>query len=212
MSLPLLLITLLILPTAYKAVRQTTCKFRFPGIITLFSVGIYGASFAPWVFSRGVEAANPSGGNCYYVWNALWMIFVILWFFNVIYWIGWGVNCFSEDRTITVESVSKKLKLSFYGVLLFMGLFWSMRLERIRDYTSPRLLWHILNGNAEHYYTAMLEREEILLDNPDELLVVPKIEMPIPTSGGGDIVEDANNWVNEEVKDYYHLKIGVRVE
>lgn len=74
------------------------------------------------------------------------------------------------------------------------------------------MLWHIANGNANAYYTAMEAREERLLSDTEELIVMPKVEMPIPTRGAGDILSDETHWVNEGVKAYYRLERGVKLE
>lgn len=209
---PLVLVTLILVPAIFKVVRLSGRKYCLPGLVTLFSIGVYSSTYAPWIFSRGVTSTNPFGGDSGYVTNVFWMLFVILWFFNIVYWMGWICNNLIE-RIKSHENVKKThLKASWYGVLIALLLFWSMRLEHIMEYASPRLLWHIVNGNAQNYYSAMLEREDILQEGADGMLVVPKIKMPINSGGAGDITSDASNWVNIEVQGYYDLEYGVRTE
>lgn len=212
LDMVLILVTLLVLPIIYKVVKESKCEFRLPGLLSLYSIAIYASSYAPWVFSRGVEAPNPYGGDSGYIRNVFWMTFVLLWFVNITYWTGWLIKVFSIKSVDRGSEKKTKTKIAYYGILLFLVLFWSLKLEHIMEYTSPRLLWHIANGNAATYYSAMEEREEILLRNSNELIVVPKIEMPIPTRGAGDISCDETHWVNEGVKAYYRLKCGVKTE
>ena len=209
---PLLLVTMLILPVIYKVVKLSKAEFKLPGILTFYSIGIYASAYAPWIFSRGIYAPSPYGGDSGYVRNVFWMTFVILWFMNVIYWTGW----FAKNFTLKVEEKDTKRivykKIGYYGFLLALLLFWSIKLEHVMEYTSPRLLWHMANGNAQRYYSGMELREELLLENSEQVIVVPKLEMPIPTCGAGDILADENHWVNEGVTAYYKLKCGVRTE
>lgn len=213
MSIVLVLVTMLIIPVIYSCVKESTCEFRAPGLVTLYSVGIYASTYAPWIFSRGVEAPSPYGGDSGYIQNVFWMTFVLLWFANVIYWIGW------MSKHVTIGSMNQKSanlysKAAFYGVILGMLFFWSLKLEHVMEYTSPRLLWHIANGNAARYYSVMEEREKIYTTLQDEVedVIVPIADMPIPTGGAGDITSDATNWVNQGVQFYYGLECGVRTE
>ncbi len=212
MNIVLLLVTLLILPITYRIVKEYEGEFRLPGLLSLYSIAVYASIYAPWVFSRGIEAPSPYGGDSGYVRNVFWMTFVLLWFINIIYWTGWFTKTFRVK--LREEKVERRISINvvYYGVLLLLLSFWSVKLEHIMEYTSPRLLWHIANGNAKAYYTAMEGREELLLDNPEEVIIVPKIEMPIPTRGAGDISADETYWVNEGVKAYYKLKYGVKTE
>ena len=212
MNLLLLLATLIVLPTIYKIVRESNREYRLPGLFTLYSIGIYASAYAPWVFSRGITAPNPYGGDSGYVGNVFWMTFVILWFANEIYWTGWIVKNLRFEIQVVGDSKCKKSRILYYGVLAMMLLFWSMNLEHVMEYTSPRLLWHLANGNAKTYASMMKEREELLKSNPEELLVVPEVEMPISTGGAGDITTDEENWVNRAVQSYYGLEYGVKIE
>lgn len=211
-NIPLLLVTLLILPMIYKVVKKSKGTFKLPGILSFYSIAMYASAYAPWIFSRGTEAPSPYGGDSGYVRNVFWMTFVILWFVNVIYWTGW----FAKNFVLEVKGKNKKeiihKKIGYYGIILMLVLFWSIKLEHVMEYTSPRLLWHIINGNAQRYYAGMEQREELLLENSDELIIVPKLQMPIPTRGAGDILSDENHWVNEGVTVFYRLKSGVRTE
>ena len=211
-GLILILVTLLILPFVYKMVKQSEKSFLLPGLLSLYSIAIYASTYAPWIFSRGTEAPSPYGGDSGYVRNVFWMTFVLLWFVNVIYWTGWVAKTFQISITDNEHKKIQNTQILYYGVVLFLMLFWSVKLEHVMEYTSPRLLWHIANGNANAYYTAMEAREERLLSDTEELIVVPKVEMPIPTRGAGDILSDETHWVNEGVKAYYRLKRGVKLE
>lgn len=211
-DLPLLLVTLVLIPSICKITKESRCEYRLPGLFTLFSIGIYASSYAPWIFSRGVEAPSPYGGDSGYITNVFWMTFVILWFVNIVYWIGWvSKNIVSEFRDNEQEKVLR-LKTLWYGTIIVLMLFWSIRLEHIMEYASPRVLWHLLNGNAQRYYMMMESREDILLTESDGIIIVPNVEMPIPTGGAGDIIADETNWINKAVEAYYELDYGVRTE
>lgn len=208
----LLLVTMLSVPMIYKVVKTSKAQFKEPGLLSIYSIGIYASSYAPWIFSRGTEAPSPYGGDSGYIRNVFWMTFIVLWFVNVVYWTGWFTKNFGVE---TKEKDTKKIaqkKVGYYGVILILLLFWSIKLEHVMEYTSPRLLWHIVNGNAERYYNSMELREELLLENSKEVIVVPYLEMPIPTCGAGDISSEVNHWVNEGVNVYYKLESGVRTE
>lgn len=211
-NLVLIVVTLLLVPLMYKTGTKSGRTFSYPALLTLFSIAVYASEYAPWIFSRGVEAPSPYGGDSGYIRNVFWMTFVVLWFVNVIYWIGWFSNVVEIRVKKTGEKKRIRRKRAYYGIVLLLLVFWSCRLEHVMEYTSPRLLWHLINGNAQRYYQAMEERETQLLKNTDEILVVPKIEMPIPTRGAGDILSDETHWVNEGVKAYYRLNCGVRTE
>jgi len=211
-NIVLLLVTLFLLPMIYKMVSKFSGNFAWPGLLSLFSIGVYASTYAPWIYSRGIEAPSPYGGDSGYIRNVFWMTFVVLWFINVIYWVGWIVKNFALSTRGDVDKKTFKTKITYYGVIVLLLLFWSVKLEHVMEYTSPRLFWHIANGNAANYYAAMELREEQLLENSEDVIVVPKVNMPIPTRGAGDILGDENHWVNEGVAAFYKLKGGVKIE
>jgi len=212
MNLPLLLITLFVVPVMYSVVKKSKIAYRFPGLFTLFSVAVYASMYAPWIFSRGIEAPSPFGGDSGYVTNVFWITFVVLWFANVLYWVGWIEKNLIGELDLAVKQKVQKWKVSWYGVIILLLVFWSVRLEHVMEYGGPRLLWHLANGNAKTYYSVMEEREELLLSGSEDVLVLPKAEMPIGTCGAGDISTDETNWVNRAVQVYYDLDCGIKKE
>lgn len=209
LNLMLVLGTLLIIPSVAGIVKKSSYTFKLPGLVCIYSIGIYASQFAPWIFSRGVEAPSPYGGDSGYVLNVFWMTFVLLWFFNVCYCTGWIM----KNRKEKEDAVFKKVKygkISYFGICILLLAFWSMNLEHVMEYQSPRLIWHIAKGNAKAYYVQMEAREEAILNSTQELLVVPAVDMPIPTCGAGDIVNDENHWVNRGISAYYRLESGIK--
>ena len=207
-NLPLILVTMLVVPVIYHGTKNSVRKFCYPAILTILSVGVYSSLYAPWIFSRGIEAPSPYGGDSGYVLNIFWTVFVILWFVNVTYWIGWGAQ--RLEIVQYGEKDKNRLYGAFYGIILFIILFWSANLEHVMEYQSFRRYWHLLNGNAQSYYSQMLEREKLMLEGADDVLVVDSIYMPIPSAGAGDITADEENWVNKAVQYYYDLEKGIR--
>ena len=77
--------------------------------------------------------------------------------------------------------------------------------------TSARIILCQYYGYAQNYMSAMLEREQVLLQSEGQEVVLPASEMLVPSTGGGDIGTDPESWVNKLVAEYYGLK-SVRKE
>ena len=101
--------------------------------------------------------------------------------------------------------------IAYYGTILIMAAVLIQGVYTLGSLTSARIILCQYYGYAQNYMSAMLEREQILLQSEGQEVVLPASEMPVPSTGGGDISADQESWVNKLVAEYYDLK-SVRKE
>lgn len=78
----MILLLLLVLPFAWKAVRRMRYSFRMPAAFTMLSFGVYSSQATATLY---VDNNMGGGRQCAILWY-----FYVLWIVaNEIYWCGW---------------------------------------------------------------------------------------------------------------------------
>lgn len=197
----MLIVPLLALPFIILCVKKVKFEFPLPMLVSLLSYGIYSSMYAPMIYANYGAVGQVNG----YTNNVIYLIFILLWMGNIIYWTGWMTKHYASR---------KKQSISCYYVSVLCGIFLITCVAHIPgDYCSFTLLHWVRTGTMQANMEKYLEREEILRNSPGEDVVVEAISFPegIYTSGAGEITSDTEHWINIGVSDYYGVK-SVRTE
>ena len=157
--------------------------------------------YAPMIYANYGAVGQVNG----YTNNVIYLIFILLWMGNIIYWTGWMTKHYASR---------KKQSISCYYISVLCSIFLITCVAHIPgDYCSFTLLHWVRTGTMQANMEKYLEREEILHNSLGEDVVVEAITFPegIYTSGAGEITSDAEHWINIGVSDYYGVK-SVRTE
>ena len=130
---------------------------------------------------------------------------------NLAYWLGWILKRFSIEEPHDTED-KQRFSISLYYISAIILVYMMVCVAHVpRNYNSFELFHWVWTGTIQSNKQAYLAREEIYENSAGEDVVVPAITMPITTTGGGDITQDPNNWVNQCIAAYYGMK-SVRLE
>ena len=81
-NLKVLLMLLVVFPFLWKAVSNMNYAFRFPGLFTALSFGVYSSQATATIYVDGTMGGGRQGAILWYFY-VLWMVA------NVLYWCGW---------------------------------------------------------------------------------------------------------------------------
>jgi len=197
-NIKVLLMILLILPFAWKCVKNSNFTFKMPGIFTFLTFGLYASQIVATMYVDGTTGGGRMGAILYYSYY--------VWFVgNVVYWIGWLAK-----RQNKIKDLSVKILLPYCAVIgvLLVGTVYATDLKELTSYRAYRN-WR--QGFAQQYSAEWDARLEILHDDSIKdvefqfLTVYP--DMLLYTD-----LQDENGyvWVNDACAIYYN-KNSIRI-
>lgn len=84
-SLPMLGILLLMLPFAWHGAAESGFSFKLPGLVSLYSYGLFASMFCPHIYAMGIVGPGRLE-------NILYFAYVLIVTINIFYWCGW-ISC-----------------------------------------------------------------------------------------------------------------------
>ncbi|MEI3593368.1 MAG: DUF6056 family protein [Lachnospiraceae bacterium] len=97
-NLKVLLLLVLLIPFLWKAVRKMNYEFRFPGLFTALTFGVYASQATATIYVDGTMGGGRQGAILWYFY-VLWMVA------NVLYWCGW----ITKRDAIAVKSRERQI-------------------------------------------------------------------------------------------------------
>ena len=190
----MVILLVLIAPFLWKAVKQMDCKFRFPGIFTVLTFGVYASQVTATPYLDGSTGGCRMGAILYYAYF-VWLIA------NVGYWLGWLSR---RERLSMVDTaflwVGKygAVYCAIVGAILvcFIG---ATELKSTTFYKAYRSL---KQGWAQAYAAAWEERLELLHDDSVREVRVKLLDQYPEMIVYTDIQEEFL-WVNDACATYY---------
>lgn len=193
LNIPVIIMFVFLIPFIYQIIKNTTFKFRYPLIFTIFTFGIFSAQFVPPLY-----AMNNLGGTrlldiIYY--SFYWIIGL-----NIAYYIGWVKNKFGDIKVLDYIN-DNILVYSLIIAILFAG---SIAVtEDYNNLTSFVSYNSLGKGEAQEYYNQILERYKIYEDESIQDAIIPELTVKPEQIYGADITEDRENWINSDAAKYW---------
>lgn len=164
--LPLIAVTLPLLPAMYEAARKSPFAFRHPWLVLALGTCLYCTQFAPPLYS----IASIGAGR---IVNTYFISFVVLWFFFVYYLAGHAA------RRIQLPQVNLRQAVSLLMVSLCLFGTGCLAFKRSGDVlygaqnmAGPSALLSIVTGEAAQYDREMTAREELLNDESQPVVTL----------------------------------------
>ena len=195
-NLKILLLLLLLVPFLWKAVRKMEYSFRFPGLFTALSFGVYSSQATATIYVDGTMGGGRQGAILWYFY-VLWMVA------NVLYWCGWiAKRALKAKKSEKADLLAQKSLLRYCTVTgaLLAAVVLLGNVESTTSYRAYRM-WR--NGWAQAYGAGWEERIAVLKDdsvknpvfqplNYVELLMYTDLQP-----------ENGYVWVNTACAEYY---------
>lgn len=197
LRLPLIAITLPLLPAFYQAAQKSAFRFEHPWLVLVVGVCLYCAQFAPPLYG----VASIGDGR---IIDTYFISSVVMWLFFVYYLAGHAARrtAFAQP---TVRQWGAMLLVSL--CLLGMGCQAYRRpgdaLYGVQNLSGPNALLSILTGEAAQYDREMTQREVLLNDETQPVITLEPLTA-VPAVFMEDLLRpDAVYDVTEVLCNYY---------
>lgn len=188
-----LAVMILLIPLMWQVVKRTEFKFRYPGLLLLWSVCMYASGFAPGMYALG--AVKLDRMLC-----AIKITLQILLLLNEIYFLGWF--CQKRREKEKAECVGKACWW-FYPVMAVIMLFiFTTESDQAGNYSAYGAYYYIHTGEAYNFYQEYLARLEVLKSDEPNVVLEPYNWRPWFLHAG-DLSENPEAEQNHAVAWYY---------
>lgn len=192
----------MLLPVLWRLVKRSGRQFNHPVWVTAGAFCLISAMFTPTLYAIGMVGLSR-------VDNIIQMVYYLCLVMVTAYWLGYFAH--REERQVNpfgqfLEQVGNKMTVVFMLLMLTMWVFTADK----NTYTSISALRSLANGEAQTFYEEAMERHEIYIDEDIVDVEVKPYSARPALFDFNDLTQDAGNWLNLAVKEYYN-KAYVRV-
>ena len=165
-------------------------RFRFPGLISLWSYCLLSAMFCPTMYAMGWEGPGR-------VQNIIFCSYLLLLALNLFYWLGWlSQRLGSKEHTIGPKLLPTLCALTLCLVLLAISAALRGAISLASAYTA------LSGGQAATYYQEAQERLVILKDPSIRVAKLKPYSDP-PYLLFFDDLYEPDSWQNRDMANYY---------
>lgn len=187
-------VMLLLVPLILQAVKTTTYRFRYPGLVLAWSFCLYATGYTPSLYSMGHAGLSRTL-------NAVKITYLMLLFLNEIYWCGW-LRLRLQAKGLSVWNGGAAWW--FYGVVgVICLLIFRISPNQAGHYSAYGAYYYIHTGEAYNFHQEYLERVAIL-SGPEKDVQLPAYQFRPWFLCMGEISEDADNEANRSLAMWYH--------
>lgn len=199
-GLVVLAVMLVLFPLIWQAVKSTEYRFRYPGIVLVWSFCLYATGYTPSLYSLGHAGLSRTL-------NAVKITYLLLLFLNEVYWCGW------LQRTLQKKAEQKTVQKllgwngaavwEFYAIIGVMCLMiFNASPNQAGHYSSYGAYYYVHTGEAYNFHQEYLERVKKLSGNARNVYL-PAYRYEPWFLCMGDISEDAKNEANQSLAMWY---------
>ena len=201
-NIKIVLMILLIVPFAWRAVKDIKFDFKWPGVFTLLSFGVYATQITATLYVDGTTGGGRMAAILYYSYH-MWLVL------NTCYWLGWVRRACTKWPVALVDGLKRVWSLIYRFILpycavvgvLLAGAVYATDMKEISVYKTYRD-WK--QGWAQQY-AAEWEERLVILNDPTVTEVVFEPLSVHPESYMYTDLQDEKGyiWVNRDCATYY---------
>lgn len=183
---------LLLLPAVWNLVKDTDFTFRYPVLVTLYSICLYATGFTSSRFAMGTDGLSRT-------WVAIKFTLQILLFLNEIYWLGW----FAQKKKSRRSVADCRHYVVYYLLMagLVIGVF-CLTPNKAGSYAPYGAYYYVHTGEAYNFYQEYLGRVETLKGEEKNVVFKPYSFKPWMLYRG-DLASDPNAEQNKSLARWY---------
>ena len=204
------LIWLALLPVLWKMMKHSRREFRHPVWVTAGAFCVLSAMFTPTLYALGMVGLSRID-------NIIQMVYYLCLVMVTAYWMGYFAHRRSYRRSEDAETdLEQDLAGDLFGsflertrgrmtavCLLLTLLAWIFTADK-NTYTTISALRSLHNGDAQTFYAEAMARHEIYIDERIVDVELKPYSARPALFDFNDLTEDAGNWLNLAVMQYYH--------
>ena len=192
-----ILVWLLMLPVLWKLMKESRQRFGHPVLVTLGAFCVLAAMFTPTLFALGMVGLSR-------VDNIIQMVYYLCLFLVTAYWMGYfshreGHGA-GEALGLFLEKAGGRMTAAFMVLVLVVWVFTGDK----NTYASISAARSVYNGEAKTFHAEAMERHEVYVDERIVDVELKPYSARPALFDFQDLSEDAGNWLNLAVMQYYH--------
>ena len=188
-----IVILLFSVPFLWNAVKKLDFKFKLPGLITLYSFGLYASGFTSSYYAMGNAGLSRT-------WIVIKYTFQLLLFINEAYWLGWLAKKLEQKGKVITD-----LKYYWGYFVAFAGgvlLSFHFEINQVGSYSSYGAFYYITTLEAGIFYEEYNARIDAIQNGGPVVEVAPYIIRPWFTCKG-ELSTDPNAEQNRAMAEFY---------
>ncbi len=190
--LPVFLMLVVIFLLGTYQVAKMKFSFRFPGVVTVISFGLYCSMMTPPFFAGATWGPG----------RLINLVYFSYYFFltgNLLYWAGWAGHRFERLRPVVRKEVGVlPVLLCFLALLLI-----SLKIYGLQSTSSSSALLSLVKGEATEYLKENESRWDIYTDDSVQNAEVEDFFVKPYVLYHDDITEDETDWRNSTVAGFF---------
>ena len=201
-NLKIVLMIVIILPFVWMAVKNTDYQFRWPGVFTLVTFGIYASQITATMYVDGTTGGGRMAAILYYSYH-VWLVA------NVCYWTGWLCRVRQKWPAVMEKGFAaagpavRRFLIPYCAVVgvILVSIIYITDLKNISSYNAYRD-WR--QGWAQQYALEWEQRLEVLRDESITQVEFAPLSVYPETIQYTDLQsEEGYTWVNSACARYY---------
>ncbi|MCD7751754.1 MAG: DUF6056 family protein [Lachnospiraceae bacterium] len=191
-----LLVILFLLPVLIRLAAESSFRFRMPWLVTLYSVGLASCVYTPALYSMTYTGPDRLMNIA-----KMWFLFLLL--VNVFYWIGFVQKKLPAKREENGKRTAAPIILAYCAAVLCLFLV-DLKIsdQPLKEFSSYAAWVSLRSGEAAQYDEEYQQRLEILLSEEKNVVLQDYSVKPYLLYFD-DVTEDAANWKNTAVANWY---------
>ena len=183
----------LLVPVIWQMLKNTEFRFRFPGLLLLWSFCLYATGFTPGLYTMGhIELGRMQ--------NAVKFTFQILMIVNEVYWLGWLQGKLKGKKVF----LNNGARWWFYPIMgAIMLCIFAADPYQAAHYSSFAAYWWVHTGVGYNFRMEYRERVETIVNGGPDVVVRPYNYRP-DVCMPSDLSDDPNAEPNRFMADWYH--------
>lgn len=186
----------LFLLVVWNTVKEMDFSFRFPGLISLFSLCFYATGFTSSYYGMGSEGVPRT-------WVVVKFTLLLLLFVNATYWLGWGMKQWQKKG----REVKIAKHYVWYYALVATGIILCFLLTegQARDFSSFGAYYYVHTGEAANHKLEYEQRVETIKNGGEHVEVKPMFWKPwflfkgeLSTSPSAETNVEMAKWYGKE--------------
>lgn len=192
---------LLFIPVAWNMVRKLNFSFRYPLLVSVYSFCMYAMGFTSSFYAMGV---SPGASR---IWVPIKFTFQMLFFVNLLYWIGWLIKKRKRETSPIKHYVLYYLTAGILAVIIF-----SFTGNQAGSYSSYGAYYYVHTGEANEFRRQYLQRVEKIQHGGEVVELEPLVWRPWFLYKG-DLSEDSGKPENVSMAMWYEkFQIYIKTE
>lgn len=196
----LIFLAIFLAPLLFRIAVGTGYSYAHPLLVLSGSFCLFAAMFCPTIYAMGNTGPER-------LINIIYFAFVLLLIFDLFYILGWCGRA-AEKRGLRVKPEQREGKdeQPLYHVSFLLAVFVLFSLSCVlaeSKYTSSSALSELVYGEAGAYYDTAMERLELLKDDSQPDVVLPRYPVKPWLLYFDDVTTSMAYWQNVAVTNYY---------